>query len=164
MKKILMIFFALFLTSCTPRSVTEFMYLNSMESNVWEKEGVTELEKRKVLLECGLHPDAGQGWNRSLLIDKNDYVGPSKKGYVIPGDNRYIEAILCMQTSGFTSPINLYKLYCSRLSHDDIVGKVYLPTCKPGATPAVRSVERRFNSWYCLRYKQLGQYKPECEP
>ena len=157
--------FSLAVASCT-----EHMYHNPnpvLERHVWKKEGVTELEILKAILECGLSP-TGKIWRADQfvgILDGYDYAGPSEKGHVFPHETRYAESLLCMVASGFTSTVDSYNLYCDMSSRHPTVGKVFLAPCQPGAVPRARSVERRLNSGYCTSYyKLVGKHRPECQP
>jgi len=158
--------FSLAVASCT-----EHMYHSPnpvFERHVWKKEGATELEIAKALLECGLRPGAiiGRAGDQFVNnLDGYDYAGPSEKGHVFPTLTRYTESLLCMQASGFTSTVDSYNYYCDVFSRNASVGKVYLAPCQPGAVPRARSVERRLNSRYCTGYyEKYGKHRPECQP
>jgi hypothetical protein len=167
MKKLLLIFFALLLTSCLSRGTTERLYSPSgpYERDVWKKEGATDVEIRKALFECGLSPRGIPGMSGGFLeADKNDHPGPSEKGYLSPKENRYILSILCMEGSGFTSMIDSYNYYCTWFSHNPFIRRMYLPACQPGVVPPKRSVERRLNSNYCRTENARARNWPACEP
>jgi hypothetical protein len=112
------------------------------EYKVWVKRGVSEVETKKIILECGRSPDISTGYGS--------------------GTNYYVLFSLCMRASGFgyygldqeDEYDKLRKIICNP--------KLNLTACLPGTTPPKRNVEQRLYSEYC-RYKS-NREKPECQP
>lgn len=99
------------------------------EYELWRKEGATELEIKKIILECGIsHPLGGGAEGRS----QNEIVLSHK----------------CIENAGyiyfdpFKGKLDLNKEYGCHRNYD-------LPACQPGAEIPTPSVERRLNSRYC---------------
>jgi len=115
-----------------------------LQRDIWKKEGATEVEVLKALLECGLLPNimAGRHNNR----------------------NEYVTLLMCMEASGFTSTRGSH-YFCTNYANNPYniaVGETYLAACQPGVAPVARSVERRLNGWYCKRQRYANN--PECQP
>jgi hypothetical protein len=157
MRSILLVLLVLFIVACRGGSYNAnyFGYETAQaEYRSWGKNGATDTDVKKALLECGRDPY---------------YATEVGLGY-----NEYVSMCECMHKSGFEFGFGQFsgtgynyekwKNYqCSKQSTPPFK----LPTppaCLPGFTPPDRSVQLRLNSKYCQYYKKRGEYRPECQP
>ena len=125
-KTIFLIAISLMLASCFGRKPFQ---PPPKEYEAWKKAGATELETKKMLLECG-YPDP---------LNSGGYAWPI---------NDMILSDLCLQTNGFVfnSDRNWRSYMCPKNS------KTNPPACQPNAVIPTPSIERRLNSPYCKKY------------
>jgi len=98
----------------------------------FKKPGASELDVKKVMLECGIEPISG----KSAKTGNNDM-------------NTFFLAKWCMDKAGYKS-VNLEIKKSCQLEHN----KQY-PACQPGAVIPKPSVERRLNSEYCKSAREM---------
>jgi len=92
----------------------------------YKKEGSTELDVKKSMLECGTAP----------ITERNEDM------------NTFILADWCMERMGYRSTLS--RSEGCKLEHN----KQY-PACQPGAVIPKPSVERRLNSEYCKSAREM---------
>jgi hypothetical protein len=94
----------------------------------WSKPGVTKLDIKKAMLECGMNVDGSGGG------EPFDY-------------NEYFLSELCMESQGYSDSFWTVAEGCRQ--HPG------LPACQPGAVIPKPSVERRLNSEYCKSAREM---------
>lgn len=95
---------------------------------LWTKPGMSLIDVKKSLLECGEPTPAGTGEAFSLMTD-----------------NEHAIVEVCMRRLGYTFEYGDYASICSTRP------ELNLPACQSGAQIPAPSVEMRLNSDYCKR-------------
>lgn len=104
----------------------------------WNKAGVSELETRKALLECG----------SGVYLGKNAYE-LMKTLPLTQYDHGLVLIKKCMLADGF-----------EYLGNVDLCANQSIPACQPDAIVPKREVEHRINGAYCVE----SSFIPECQP
>lgn len=151
MNKCITIFFSILLSGC----VSDYFQPPPPTYKVWNKQGASELDVKKALLECG---DASP----SSTYQMYEYA------FQLKSEKEIVDYILltdaCMEQYGYKENRWTFRDKCS-WSHNK-----HLPACQPNPNIPTPSVERRLNSWYC-KIKTNYQYclknavnPPACNP
>jgi hypothetical protein len=105
--------------------------------------GVSEVEIRLALLECG----------SNVPGDEREFYKPGGNGFQFPAmHSDYMLVVKCMQNAGFSN--SEFKNACN---HPTAKNR---PACKPNAVIPKRSVENRINSPYCKTYPKVRLCQP----
>lgn len=105
----------------------------------WKKAGVSDLETRKALLECGSGVYAG----------KNAYE-LMKTLTLTQYDHGLVLIKKCMLVDGF-----------EYLGNADLCASLSIPACQPDTIIPAREVERRINGAYCIDAPYLNECQPQ---
>lgn len=104
------------------------------EFEMWERQGVGQLETKKKLLECGSpSPDP------NILSYKNVFHIEERVALL----NKFLLEDSCMEGAGFSHKDRSVRERCGWTSRSS------LPACQDSAEIPQPSVKRRLNSWWC---------------
>lgn len=104
----------------------------------WRKPGATNTEIVVALLECGVPNPRGPN-HRLRVVMTPDEVALSK---------------LCMENAGFMSDFDdSWEGYCKNFKE--------INSCKPGARPPIRDVNKRLNSRFCEMFPRADACLPQ---
>ena len=130
-------FFALFLFGCSTYMEHVVYKPAPATYQEWSKSGVSILDIKKALLECGKPaPDTNiEIYEKVFNISRYDEIA-----YM----NRLQFEDICLERAGYKYNGSYEtKKICSLEKYKN------LPACQPDAAIPVARVERRLNSWYC---------------
>jgi hypothetical protein len=152
-KWFLMVVFLLVIAACNTNRFYDKSAYPSMpaEYKYWKKEGATETDVKKAMLECGKMPSGVPGPAGS---------GTEGLGFLTPDD--YLQFTLCMRSSGFIYGLGTedthsdWNTWCA----NPFIKSPPEMCRRSNIVPRERSVERRLNSNYC----QNSSGRAECQP
>lgn len=139
MNKYLLAALLVLLNGCGQYSIRNIDKPPPEDYELWVKQGKSQLQIKKALLECGAIAPSTLGWpygkayEKIGIVERNDQIN---HGFLVDR---------CMINAGFVEQNTSWTLKdtCADMRYRDY------PACQPNATIPTPSIERRLNSWYC---------------